>query len=465
MDFKRILIIGILIVSTFVFSACGGFSPLDNNPGEYDMVYSNGGIAVQKGEYLYYANGFLSHDDIKSSSDNSFGDVQYSAIYRTKLNNGNLVFDDDGVISNSECVVPKVVGHESCNFYIFNNNIFYTTPNVQKNKYGELQNELLNFCMARVSGASTKVLYTTESELSNVKYGMKKYGDSVYLIILDGTDLKEIVIKDGSASSSKILAEDVSDAIWTTQSNYDANANYNNAFDSFVYYTTSAEEGAGNILKKVSIVSGEQTTLINDNATTFTLKAIGSDRIYYTTKVGTISNRLYSNTLTATDVRDSQSGELLNSSFSNFYAVKGGNNDYVGGILVSDSTNGSRFISCADNSVKILSSSDAYHLLFNNGSKIYVRTSASMIYEIDLSQTAVTPKEILSTEENAKVDANKYVDYTNRYVLYFGEYKNSQDATKYYTHIVDLGGELDENNLPNNYLLASLLDEDILDEE
>lgn len=464
MDFKKILIISILIVSAFVFSACGSFSPLKDNPDEYDMVYSNGGIAVQKGEYLYYSNGFLSYEDVKSSSDNNFGDVKYSAIYRTKLNNGNLVFDDDGAISNSECVVPKVVGHESCDFYIFNNNIFYTTPNVQKDKYGVLQNKLLNFCMAKISGASTKVLYTTNSESSSVKYGMKKYGDSVYLIILDGSDLKEIVIKNGSASAVKTLAEDVESAVWTTQSNYDARATYNNKFDSFVYYTIGADEGAGNILKKVSIVSGEAVELVNDNATQFTLKAIGSDRIYYTTKNGGVDGILYSNTLTARDVKDSQS-LILNSSFANYYVVKGGNNDYAGGILASDSTNGSRFISCEDGSVKIISSSDAHHLLFNNGSKIYTRVSDSMIYEIDLSSDSISPKEILSSDENAKTSTNKYVDYTNRYILYYGEYKNSEDETKYYMHIVDMGGELDEHNLPNNYLLASLLDEDVIKEE
>lgn len=475
MDIKKILSIIAIAICAIVLTACSSFVPLKENPNEKDIVYSNGGIAVQKGEYLYYANGFLSQADLKYG-DNSFGNIKYSGIYRTKLNNGSLVLDDDGVISNSECVVPKVVGYEQGNFYIFDNYIFYSSPNGQKDKHGALQNALMDFYMADISGANTRKLYTTEGEYSTVKYGMKKYGDTVYLLILDKikksdnsttTVLRKITIKNGRVGAVITLDENVGDALWTEQSTYNANLTYNNEFDSFIYYTVSRDaddEGAGNILKKVSIVSNETATLINDNVTTFSLKAINSDRIYYTTTKGNIQDVLYANTLSARDVRDSQT-LIVNNAYSKYYQVQGEAQNYAGGIIVSDSTKGTKFISNIDYSEKIISSSEQYNVLFNLGSKVYLRSSGSMIYVADLSSDTIILQEILANDKSAKTSDNKYVDYTNRYVLYYGEYKNDKDETKYYMHIVDTNIIDSETSLPKDLLLASLLDEDVLSEE
>ena len=463
MNFKTLLSICLICMCAVVFCACGGTTPLKNNPAKTDMVYSNGGIAVQKGEYIYYANGFISQADIKSKSDNKNGSVKNGGIYRTKLNSGSLIFDEDEKISNSECVVSKVAGYEQGSIYIFDNYLFYTSPNVQKNKYGDLQNDLMDFYKVNINGTSNDRIYTSKNEHTSVKYGMKKFGSKVYLLILDGTNLYRITIKGGDASDAKKIASNVTAALWTSQNTYDATATYDNAFDKYVYYTTDAEEGAGNILKKVDITNGDEITLVDDNATTYSLKAISHDKIYYTTTVGSVSNVLYSNTLTSEDVKDSQSEALLYNSYANYYVVNGGDGNYNGGLIASDSTNGTKFINDADNSVKTIAS-DAHNVLFNNGSTIYTRSSGSMIYSIDLSLNTIEPKEILASDANAKNDGAKYVDYTNRYVLYFGEYKNSEDETKYYMHIIDMQSTSEES-LPNNYLLAVLESEDIIEED
>jgi len=462
MNFKTLLSICLICICAVVFCACGGTSPLKNNPAKNDMVYSNGGIAVQKGDYIYYMNGFVSQAEVTKSSHNKYGNVKNGGIYRTKLNNGSLIFDEDNKISNSECVVPKLAGYEQGNLYIFGNQLFYTSPNVQKNKYGDLQNDLMDFYMVNVNGTSNDRLYTSKSDYSSVKYGMKKFGNRVYLLILDGSNLYKITINGDSASSATKIASDVTGALWSTQQNYDATATYNNEFDKYVYYTTSAEEGAGNILAKVDITNGDKTTLADDKETTYTLKAISHNKIYYTTTIGTVSNVLYSNTLTSDDIQDSQSQALVYNSYANYYVINGGEGEYVGGLLVSDSTNGTKFISNADNSVTDVSS-EAHNVLFNKGSKIFTRTTTAMIYKIDLSLSSIQPEEVLSTEAQAKIDASKYVDYTNRYILYYGEYKNSKDETKYYMHIVDTLSAT-ESDLANDYLLAELEKEDIIEE-
>ena len=464
MNLKTLLSICLICVCAVVFCACGGVAPLKNNPAKNDMVYSNGGIAVQKGDYIYYMNGFVSQADVTKASHNKYGNVVNGGIYRTKLDNGSLIFDEDEKISNSECVVPKLAGYENGSLYIFGNKMFYSSPNVQKNKYGELQNDLMNFYMINIDGTGNDKLYTSKNEHTSVRYGMKKFGSKVYLLILDGQNLYKITISGSSASSAKKLASNVKDALWTEQQNYDATKTYDNEFDKYVYYTTPAEDGAGNILAKVDITNGKETILVeNDKKTTYSLKAISHNKIYYTTTVGDISNVLYSNTLTSDNVKDSQSTALLNNSYANYYVVNGGEGEYAGGIIASDSTNGTKFVNNIDNSVKNIST-EAHNLLFNNGSMIYTRTTTAMIYAIDLSKNVIEPKEILSTDAKAKTDESKYVDYTNRYILYYGEYKNSNDETKYYMHIVDMLSAT-EDTLANDYLLAKLKKSDIVVED
>lgn len=57
--------------------------------GEQDTsygVFSNGGSAVQYGNYIYYINGYRGYDD--AGSDNLWGKVNKGGLYRAKLNGG-----------------------------------------------------------------------------------------------------------------------------------------------------------------------------------------------------------------------------------------------------------------------------------------------------------------------------------------------------------------------------------------
>ena len=54
-NLKRLtcLVIMIFMISAFVLTGCGG---LKDNPAINATVYSNGGMSVIKGDYLYYVN-------------------------------------------------------------------------------------------------------------------------------------------------------------------------------------------------------------------------------------------------------------------------------------------------------------------------------------------------------------------------------------------------------------------------
>ena len=99
-------------------------------PDAESAVTGNGGLAVQKGEYIYFVNGYQKATDLKDGQNN--GGNKYSAIYRTKLEDFELVYDEDGALQNCELIVDKVCGFERTALYIFDDYLYYATPNTQK---------------------------------------------------------------------------------------------------------------------------------------------------------------------------------------------------------------------------------------------------------------------------------------------------------------------------------------------
>ena len=55
--------------------------------------------------------------------DNKQGKVNHSAIYRTKLSDGQIVKDEEGFLEKSERVVSRVVGFKNGGFFIIDDYI------------------------------------------------------------------------------------------------------------------------------------------------------------------------------------------------------------------------------------------------------------------------------------------------------------------------------------------------------
>ena len=125
MLFMTVLVLGTL-------TGCNGIK-LQDNPATNAPITSNGGLVTQKGDYLYYSNGYVSTDSLENG-DNEYNKVNYSAIYRVKTVNSEFEYDvtvdkDENevkTLKNVELVVPKVVSCENGDFYIFGDyiNIF-----------------------------------------------------------------------------------------------------------------------------------------------------------------------------------------------------------------------------------------------------------------------------------------------------------------------------------------------------
>ena len=152
---KKILsLLLILFLGLSVFLTGCKENVLTDNPETGASTISNGGMTVVKGDYLYYTNGYIDvgSEDFKVD-DNEFGKVRKSAIYRTKLVNGEIVKNKDGFVENTELVVPKVVGFDNGGFYIIDDYIYYATPNMNYGENGKLQTDRVEFYKININGS------------------------------------------------------------------------------------------------------------------------------------------------------------------------------------------------------------------------------------------------------------------------------------------------------------------------
>jgi len=444
MSIKQIFTVVILAVVAICMTACG-FNPVKDNPAKDASIYGNGGMEVRKGDYIYFVNGFYGISEV-TYSDTKHGNAVRGAIYRTKLVDGALQKNEDGELTDIDCIVPKIVGYEMDGFFIYDNKIFYASPNNEKNKYGELKKNKVDIFCCDIDGDNNKRLYTTSAEYGSVKFNVFKVAVSnksysVFVNILDGDKLVTIEFKTGkNQGKTTIASEGVSSVAWLEQPNYinDGVVNSGVVSDKYkkIYYTVADENSLTNKIMCYDLIAKQNIVLANDNVNTYTLKALKNEKLYYEKAFSGVTN-FVSNALGENFVGGET--EILFNSYKDYFVMDENDGAYAGGIIaVGESA--TYFVPSGDNGInnrKTISSVNAYSLLFVNGSKLYVRNGGVQIQVIDLADENFEAKNILSSEATGKSDAGKYVDFDGRFIVYYGESKTG-DKTYYYTHLVDL---------------------------
>lgn len=138
------------------------------------QVTSNGGFAVQTGDYVYFVNGVESN-----SAENSFGSVVKGSIQR--ISKADLAEHN---YTASQTVVPLVTysEHYNAGIYIYGDNIYYATPSTAKNSSGEVQYTKLEFKSTSLNGKNTMSDYYYRSTSAALSYRYVEVDDVVYLM-------------------------------------------------------------------------------------------------------------------------------------------------------------------------------------------------------------------------------------------------------------------------------------------
>lgn len=460
---KKLLlaIAAIFLSTTMLLAGCNG-KGLTDNPKTDDNVYSNGGMAVLKGDYVYFVNGFRSFNDLSDGDNKWDNKLALSAIYRTKVSDLNQIsHTEDGFLTKAEVVVPQIVGTENANFYIFGDYIYYATPNMQKDKNGNLLNARSNLCRVKINGTDNKVLYTTDATLTQANWSMYELDGTVYMLVYDNS--KIISINASAAKPAAILANKVTSTAFINNDTYNKKSDTENktinGVNNYIYYTRDIAEDdsdygkSGNILARVKISGGEEEIVCADGQNSYTINTVKNGCLYYTKTNATYSSavaKFYKYVLSENRVKvDSNETEISYVTYSNTFVLNSNNENYVGTDVVTvDSENNImlvRNVSGQVETIYIYKGASTITPINVYGDRMFFLEDSKIYYLNVRNGATQTPTLVETNDKTLKTDVTTFFDYDGRNVYYYVSYEAEDGSTHYYLNRTDLNANTSES--------------------
>lgn len=448
------LLMSVLIMASFTFVGCDKIK-LKDNPAKNAPVTSNGGLVVQKGDYIYFANGYVSTDSLENG-DNKYNKVTYSAIYRAKTQNSALNYDvttnedeeEVKTLKDVELLIPKVVSCENGSFFIFDNYIYYASPTIEKDKTGNSRFDLITFFCCKIDGTDTKKLFAVDEYGSNAKFNMIKVEDRVYIEIFDGSNLTILNVKDNKVKETYNVSEGskIGTVILPKEETYNAENNTIENANTYVYYTRDvleSEKGYANcnVLCRVSVKTGKEEIMVVDNMNTITLLDYNNGYMYYQASNKNDSTYIcYASSIESIMTNGIKSTDKLSYIQSdNVYAIKTEN--YVG-IIINNESKLTRITSDMT-SLEVIYQGDVT-VLAVDGDYVYAYDSSNKIYMINIITKEV--RTLTNGEQTLYFTPKTNFDICGSYVYYFNTYEGDSE-TGYYLNRVEVNSSEQEGEL------------------
>lgn len=440
MKTKIFSILAIFVLLIGFLTGCSGFKPLSGGPSLNAIVTSNGGMAVQKGNYLYFVNGYVNSGTLVEGN-NKYGKVQNSGIYRAQLDEqGQLLKDEENNLTNVELLVPKVVGFENGGIYIFDNYIFYASPTILKDKTGKVRFDLVDFYMAKLNGSGVKKIYATSQYSSSATFAFYKLDNTIYLVVFDGNKIVSVSIKNGKIGAPVTMVQSATSVALPKITEYNMDNNTVSNLNQYIYYTRSLNDSdntvieVGNVLAKVKIGTKLEEKLMQDNVWTYSLGRVFNNALYYSKhNSGTLSSKQYFRSLQGLSFETEAETQLTTTYYDNVAVLnfEGGNSR---GVVVS---NGSQLLYIKDINVQ-----DGIELLVNEKATILFSIGDNVYYTYGennrLARVNVKNKTIenlTSEDDTFKVDMNLKADYDNTYIYLYKKHTGNSIESYYLERI------------------------------
>lgn len=215
-------------------------------------VDSNGGFAVEKGNYIYFINGIQGN-----SANNDYGKPVKGAISR--ISKADFA---DRNYSKTDIVVPQIAysANHNAGIFIYGDSVYYGTPSTSKNSEGVVQSQNLVMQSTKLDRSRTSAPYITFKDAS-YDYRFVEVEDTVYLIYVA---TGETLFKESNAvtnihslntrtGKNTLLAYNVSSYMFDAEDKTNAR----------IYYTMSvqnySEGGNSNYYNQVYTVTADAT--------------------------------------------------------------------------------------------------------------------------------------------------------------------------------------------------------------
>ncbi|MGN1061747.1 MAG: hypothetical protein ACI4RO_01340, partial [Candidatus Scatosoma sp.] len=251
----------LLACSATSLVACGksGFTP---PTGEIvgNEVKSNGGFAVEKGNFVYFINGAE-----QSDADNTYGEAVKGALYR--IDKAAL---KSGEYDKAQRVVPAlfVAQNYDGGIFIYDDYVYFASPTTEKEKDGNVSNSWLSFKRAKIDGTSSKKEideYLFRLDDNTVSYRFVQGADkTVYCMYVKDSTLYSYNVSTGKTA---VLVKGASAYYFDTENLENGNVYY------LMDVPTNNTAGASSYenYNQLYCVTPDATVTVNADATSYTV--------------------------------------------------------------------------------------------------------------------------------------------------------------------------------------------------
>lgn len=217
--FTRIIMCLMLCVLSVCLVACGSANDKDYNyPASSGAVYGNGGLSVRKGNYLYFVNGYQTVDSL--TEQNAIY-VLGSLMMAELDDNGNVITDENGIMTNVYTMSDRLCGFEATNLFIGGNYLYFTSP-CQEDESESSSNDpvwakdrVVFYRIAIDKSSKPEEIYQSTVSYEDLTFKYYYNGGYTYILIYeDGTskdsDTTDALIRvNTSTKESSVISENV----------------------------------------------------------------------------------------------------------------------------------------------------------------------------------------------------------------------------------------------------------------
>lgn len=277
--FTKILICLMLFVVGFGFVGCDNRTTKEKNfvyPSRNDQVLGNGGLAVKKGNYIYFVNGFQSVDDIK----NKKASYTVGSLLLMKLGeNGEVVTDEDGLLKDEYYITMSsaLCGYEVTNLYVFGDYLYFVTPSLENesgDKTWAKQRVIFNRIKLDKTG-KVETVYESGVKYDQLEYEFYEENGSLYILAWEKGDSyynnngKNALMRiNATNKSSSKIANNVSSVVFSENADE-------------IFFVKDDVDNSKYYLKQYDIASDDVTDFTNFDKT-FTVKFVAGGNVYIT---------------------------------------------------------------------------------------------------------------------------------------------------------------------------------------
>lgn len=319
-----IALVAVLAVTPAIAIGCNGDSYSAIKFAAQDTSYavtSQGGSAVAYGNNIYFINGYRGYEDTDGKA-NLWGEVVKGALYRAELNGqadaddktlfrpqadsqgiefkyekGTDYFDDEINVVGTTAIAAKTIGtegYENGGLFIYDNYAYFASPNNEKNKTGTVQTISTDFFMMPLSGGKPTKIYTTTEKVttSSSAYAFYKYGNSVYLVVLEDSNIVSVKVDPDKADADDPVVFEVNatSVYFPVKDTYYSGITTNTPED-FIYFVRAVDDDKDT--QKIGTVieamrpDGSDNFVVSMNGATETIEAVRDGMVFYrSTEVG-----------------------------------------------------------------------------------------------------------------------------------------------------------------------------------